>query len=57
MQNTENQFKEKRGQNAIIYYPNEIGDLLSRNNISADPDSRNSYTDFAMRSITGESLC
>lgn len=55
MQNTENQFKEKRGHNTIIYYPNEIGDLLSQNNISADPDSRNSYTeaDLKIRSIRG----
>lgn len=54
-QNTENQFKEKRGQHTIIYYPNEICDLLSQNNISADPDSRNSNkeTDSEMRSITG----
>lgn len=53
--NTENQFKEKRGHNTIIYYPNEIGDLLSQNNISADPDSRNSYTetDLKIRSIWG----
>lgn len=45
----------KRGQNTTIYYPNEICDLLSQNNISADPDSRNSYieTDSEMRSITG----
>lgn len=39
-QNTENQFKEKRGQNTIIFYPNEICDPLSQNNIPAGPDSK-----------------
>lgn len=54
-QNTEIQFKEKRGQNTIIFYPNEICDLLSQNNIPTNRDSRNSNieTDSEMRSITG----
>lgn len=33
---------EERGQNTNIRHPNEICDLISQNNIFADPDSRNS---------------
>lgn len=33
---------EERGQNTNIRHPNEICDLISQNNILADPDSRNS---------------
>lgn len=33
---------EKRGQDTNIRHPNEICDLISENNILADPDSRNS---------------
>lgn len=33
---------EERGQNTNIHHPNEICDLISQNNILADPDSRNS---------------
>lgn len=53
-QNSEIQFKEKRGQNTITFYLNEICDLLSQNNIPTDRDSRNSNieTDSEMRSIT-----
>lgn len=48
-QNTENQFKEERGQHTITYYPNEICDLVSQNNIAADPRNRNKETDSEMR--------
>lgn len=52
----ENQVKEKRGQNTISCYPNEMYDLLSQNNIPADLASRNSNTetDSERRSILGE---
>lgn len=33
---------EERGQNTNIRHPNEICDLISQNNILADPDSKNS---------------